>query len=302
MPAHTKREPMTEHARPSTFFSLLTGWVQQGVESFFATQRILMDVAMRQNATAMKALREGLSDPEHSPMALLTELAMQGTASFVEAQKILLNLVQKENEIVTTGVRDRVGGFPPAVAMTELLRRSVDTYVAMQEEFLELASKHTKGWLEPKGGRPDVVETARAAMETFVETQKKFLDVIADETERLTTGKPLPTKTKKTEVAKLAHDAANAYIEAQKKLLDVAGRQMNVNMKAMSQAMETITPFRLPLANLTGEGVKSFVDAEKALIDSMMKRGTPHTARTEAHKKPKSRKTATRAHAAAATA
>jgi hypothetical protein len=274
--------------------------VQQGVESFFATQRILMDVAMRQNAAAMKALREGLSDPEHSPMALLTELAMEGTASFVEAQKILLNLVQKENEIVTTGVRDRMGAFTPAIAMTELLRRSVDTYVGMQEEFLDIASKHTKGWLEPKGARPDVVETARAAMETFVHAQKKFLDVIAEETERITTGKPMPTRAKKTELSKLAHDAATAYIEAQKKLLDIAGRQMNINMKTISKAMETVTPFRIPLASLTGEGVKSFVDAEKALIDTMMKRGA--TAHTETHKKTKRTTQSKRAQAVAAAA
>ena len=61
-------------------------------------------------------------------------------------------------------------------------------------------------------------------------------------------------------------------MEAQKKLLDIAGQQMNVNLKATTRTMEMLSPFRLlPMANITGEGVKRFVDAEKALIDSMVK-------------------------------
>jgi hypothetical protein len=272
-----KREPAATHARPSTFFSLLTGWVQQGVESFFATQRILMDVAVRQNAAAMKALREGLSDPEHSPMAILTELAVEGTSSFIEAQRILLSLAQKETSIVMNGVKERVGFIPPAVAMTELLRRSVDTYVDMQQEFLTIASKHSQKMIE---GKAELVELAREAMDNFVSAQKKFLDVVADETTKLTEGKTATAagKMKKTELVKLAHDAANAYIDAQKKLLDVAGQQMNVNLQAVDRAITGLTPFRLPIADLTGEGVKNFVNAEKALIDSMMKQGKPKPA------------------------
>jgi hypothetical protein len=296
-----KREPAATHARPSTFFSLLTGWVQQGVESFFATQRILMDVAMRQNATAMKALREGLSDPEHSPMAILTELAVEGTSSFIEAQRILLNLAQKETHIAMDGVKERVGTIPPAVAMTELLRRSVDTYVDMQQEFLTIASKQSQKLIQ-KGERPCLVEAAREAMDTFVGTQKKFLDLVAEEATKMTNGKvdAATKKAKKTELVKLAHEAASAYIEAQKKLLDVAGQQMNVNLQAMDRAVTGMTPFRLPIANITGEGVKSFVDAEKALIDQMMKRNAPK-ATPKAKKRAKTRK-AEHVRAAVATA
>jgi polyhydroxyalkanoate synthesis regulator protein len=105
---------------------------------------------------------------------------------------------------------------------------------------------------------------------------------------------------KKTELVKLAHEAANAYIDAQKKLLDVAGQQMNVNLQAMDRAITGITPFRLPIANITGEGVKSFVDAEKALIDQMMKRTTPKPKATTAKKAARPRKVAVQAHAATA--
>ncbi len=40
--------PAVQHG-DSSFVSLLSGWVQQGVENFCADQRILVDLALRQN-------------------------------------------------------------------------------------------------------------------------------------------------------------------------------------------------------------------------------------------------------------
>ena len=279
MPKETKPRPAA-HPRPSSLLSLLTGWVQQGVENFFASQRAIVDVALRQNAAAMHKLREGLSDPEHSPLAILSELAIEGTSSFMEAQRILLNLAQQENDIIMNGVKERVAGSTPAVAMTDMVRRSIDTFVKMQEDFLKITSKQTLNWLEAvkagKGyqGGTHLMELAREGMDTFVQAQKKFLDLITQETSKATAGKHETAlkHVKKTEMAKLAREATHAFIDAQKKVLDVVGQQMNVNLKAAARSMELIAPSRLlPMANLTGEGVKSFVDAEKALIESMMK-------------------------------
>ncbi|SRR5690242_9973554 len=277
MPKDTRPGPAA-HARPSSLLSLLTGWVQQGVESFFATQRILVDVAMRQNAVAMKSLREGLSDPENSPVAVLTELAVEGTSSFIEVQRILLNLAQQENEILMNGIKERVGGAPPVVAMTDFLRRSIDTFIRMQEDFLKITSKQTLNWLDAvkagKGFQGDhLVDLAKEGMETFVQAQKKFLDVIAQEAIKATGGKhEAMKKTRKTELSTLAREATNSFVDAQKRLLDVVGQQMNVNLKAATRTMEMMSPARLlPMANLTGEGVRSFMDAEKAMIESMIK-------------------------------
>lgn len=274
----TIHDPMA-HARPSSIVSLLSGWVQQGMESFFATQRILVDVAMRQNASAMKAMRESLSDPEHSPVALLSELAVEGTANYIDAQRILLDLVQQENEILMEGVKERVHGSNGATAMVNLARRTIDNFVDMQHEFLTMAGKHSQEWMhDAKSGKPfdrdRLVEIAREGMENFVNAQKKFLDVIAEETTLATSdrhekpGKPA----RKTDVAVLARDSANALVDAQKKLLDVASAQMKANLKIANRGADMLAPFRLPLAKLTGEGVKTFVDREKAMIDSMMKR------------------------------
>jgi len=279
MPVTERPESFRTHSKESSFVSLLTGWAQQGVQSFFATQRILLDLAMRQNASIMHSVRQQLSDPHHSPAALLGEVAGEGVTNFIEAQKVLLELGQKQNEILMTGVKERVGDSPAAHAVADLLRRSVDTFVQMQQEFLKIAGKQTHTWLEAaKAGKPyqgeDLVEMAREGMEKFIKAQKQFMDVIADETARATGGKRSETtkKIKKTDVSTLAREATESFIEAQKKLVDLAGQQMNTNVQAAGKVIDLMKPFPfLPLGELTREGVKSYVDAQRALMDVMVK-------------------------------
>ncbi len=303
MAREVKAAPV-RHAPPSSIISLLSGWVQQGVESFFATQRVLVDMAMKQNSLAMKSVRDMLSDPDNSPVAILTELAVEGTSSFMEAQQILLNLIEQENEIILNGVKERVAGSNAAVASTDLLRRSIHIFVKMQQDFLRVTKKQTISWLEDvnQGKGYDgthLVDLAREGMDTFVESQKKFLDVIADEAGKIASGKPHTEKMKKTELTKLAHEGVNAFIDAQKKLLDVAGQQMNVNLETATKTMTMFSPVRLlPMANLTSEGVRNLVEAEKAMIESMVKpkrveKAAPRPRAKATHRrKPKMAKTA----------
>ncbi len=305
MKADVKREAI--EPRPSSFVSLLSGWVQQAMESFFATQRILVDVAMRQNSSMMKAMREGISHPEHSPTSILNELAVEGTTNFVEVQRILLDLADKENEILMNGVRERVHNSRAAVSMTDLIRRSTENFVAMQQEFLTIASRQTQGWLHDakSGKRYDgsrLIDLAREGMENFVHTQKKLLDVISEETTKASSkGERTMKPAAKTEISGLARQSVNALVEAQKKLLDVAAQQMKTNLKMVTKASEVAIPMRLPIAKLTGEGVRSFVDAEKALIDSMTKARQSRAQVTEV-RAPRGRRKPRRARAMAATA
>jgi hypothetical protein len=49
---------------------------------------------------------------------------------------------------------------------------------------------------------------------------------------------------------------------------------MNVNLDVATRTLEMISPSRLlPMANLTGEGVRHFVDAETSLIGSLIHPG-----------------------------
>lgn len=223
-----------------------------------------------------------------TPVAILTELAVEGASSFIEAQRILLNLAQQENEIISTAVKGQIAGSTPGVAMIDLARRSLDTFITMHEDFLAATNKQTMHWIEKvKAGKgydvAPLTDLAREEWETFTKAQKKFLEVIAQETAKATSGKPdHTTKTAlEKELPKLARDAANSFIEAQKSLLDVLGQQMNVNLGAATHAMDLLSPARFwPMAQRTGEGVKNFVAAEKKVFDSM----------TKTHKAPKVRR------------
>ncbi|MGB8065585.1 MAG: hypothetical protein WCF26_27115 [Candidatus Sulfotelmatobacter sp.] len=267
------------HPKQSSLLSLLSGWGQQGAQTLFATQRILLDLAMKQNASVMHAVRQQLSDPHRSPTAILSEVAEDGMTNFLEGQKVLLELGKQQNEILMSGVKERVGDCPRRRAMIDLLRRSVDTFIQMQEEYLKIASRQTHTWLESaKAGKPyqpeHVLDLAREGMETFAKTQKRFLDVISEETTKATSGKSEATgrKAKPTELPELARQATDSLLEAQKRLVDIAGKQMNAGVKTAGKTMEMVKPFPfIPLNELTREVVKSYVDAQKALMDVMVK-------------------------------
>ena len=98
-----------------------------------------------------------------------------------------------------TSVKERVGNSPAAHAMTDLLRRSVETFIDMQEQFLKIAGKQTHTWVDASQGRQaayqpeQLVGLAREGMENFVKAQKQFLDVIAEENRRRQPARNTPT-------------------------------------------------------------------------------------------------------------
>ncbi len=283
MPVERKTKPSTmpHPTHEYSFLSLLWGWTKQGVESFFATQRILLDLVVQQNAHAMKVLKEHWVASGHGPAAMLTELGGEGVSNFIGAQKVLLTMAHKQSELMMTGIQERVDS-PMVVAMTEMVRRGVDTFVDMQHHFLDMADKQTGALVEMAKGKAyhgdSMKEIAQDAMDTFVRTQKKFLDVVAEETAHATNGKAPMKKAKKTELMHLAEQATGTFIDAQKKLLDVAGHQMMANMKAAKEMAGMVPRFSVSaLAELTRDVVKSYVEAEKALLDVVVKpRHTQH--------------------------
>lgn len=290
MPTTTKSR--THPPKESSFAALVAGWAQQGAESFLATQHILLNLAVRQNANVMRLLREQFTDPRRSPAKVLSEFTGEGITNFIEAQKVLLDLAQQQNQIVMTGVKERVGSS----TLPNLLHRSVENFIEMQQEFLKLAGRQTHAWLEAaRAGKPvrgrQWIEMARAAMENFIHAQKRFLDVVAEETRRATAEKRadhLEKKVKKTELSELARQAVDSFIDAERKLFAVAGRQINANIKAAGETASLVRPFSsIPLADLTREGVKSYVDASRELIDVMRKGRNGHSQEPKKHSRGK---------------
>ncbi len=132
-------------------------------------------------------------------------------------------------------------------------RRSVETFIGTQQEFLKIAGKKTHTW----------VEAAKAG-------QKLFIDVVAEETTKAISSEPVNgvKKGKKTELSEIAREATVSLIYAQKKLVAVAGRQMNAGVKRTDKAVGLLKPLPFPpLADLTREGVKSYIAAQNALVD-----------------------------------
>src|ERR1039457_6814740 len=262
-----------------TSISMFAGWLRQGTESFFASQRILMDLVARQNAHTLSAFQERLGEARKIASTAVTEMAGEGISNFIAAQRVLLNLAQRENEIFTTVVKERVGGPPPVAAVTDLFSRGIDTVIGMQQHLLTLAARQTDEWIDAtKSGTPfdgiHLTALARESMETFVRSQKKFLDVLAEETAHAT-GQETNGKVhaaKKTELTELARQSAEAYIDAQKKLLDVAAQQLKVNAKTAREAVGAMN--LLPaetLGELARHTAEGFVKPNQALLDVMFK-------------------------------
>lgn len=288
----TNGKPLSADAAAGreSLISQFSGWVQQGTENFFAAQRILLDLVMRQNTMAMEVLRGRLAAA--TPVsAVLTDAAAEGFANFIAAQRVLLELSKNQNEIVMTGVKERVAESPAAAAMADLLRRSVDMFIDLQEQFLNVAAKQSKAFeesakkgkvFEPKG----IGELAKEGIENFVVTQKKFLDVIAEETAKATKERTAATKpAKQTELVELTRHSVEAFLEAQKKLLETAGKQIEANVEAAGKAADAFTAARgSALGELTRQGVENFVSAQKALLDVMVKPAAAKgTAKEHAH-------------------
>ena len=274
----------TAQPREPSSISMLAGWLKQGTESFFASQRIL-DLAMRQNAHTISAFQGRLTEARHIAGTAVTEMAGEGIANFIAAQRVLLNLAQREHEILTTVVKERIGGPAPVAALTDLFSRGVDTVIGMKQHLLTLAARQTNEWIDAtKSGEPfeglQLTALARESMETFVRSQKKFLDVLAEETAHAigkeTNGKAHPAA-KKTELTELARQSAEAYIDAQKKLLDVATQQLKVNAKTAREAIGAMNPLPVEtLGELLKHTVAGLVESGQELLDVMAK--PPHQA------------------------
>jgi hypothetical protein len=220
-------------------------------------------------------------EPEEKDAAvsLLTELAVEGTSSVVETQRTLLELAQQENNLVLKALKERVSGFLPAAAMADFIRRSVDTLIQMQQELLTATSRQTAEWLGSETATvsertAQLIEFAKEGLESFAKAQTMFLKAVSEESERAMRCKPGDFEKGKmaVELKQLACDAGNAFLEAQKRLLDIANQQVQVNLNAASRTAELLSPEQLmPVATLAGDSVKSFFDAQAALVSSMIK-------------------------------
>src|SRR5208283_5925850 len=84
------REKKSPRASPPS--NPLMGWARQGIESFVAAQKIVLDLAAQENALLFGMVRENLGKPGFRPDATLAGLADKGVKNVTTAGKILLDL------------------------------------------------------------------------------------------------------------------------------------------------------------------------------------------------------------------
>jgi hypothetical protein len=275
MPPREKKAP-----RASPPSNPLMGWARQGIESFVAAQKIVLDLAAQENALVFGMVREQFGTPLFRPGAMLAGMADKGVKNFTTAGKILLDFAAGETALVVDGVKEGLRLPVPAAAAAEVLRHRMETLVGMQKRLLEVAAEEThamaESYQEGQGlaAGAKVAELARRGIETFVESEKKFLDLAAHEVSAATNGgKPSAKPRERMEVlTKLAREGTEKYVDAQKRLLDLAIEQLEAVSEAKDgRKMAARKPVQHSWGELTEKSVKNLVAAEKSLLDLAIK-------------------------------
>jgi hypothetical protein len=274
--AHTERRL----PRPSPPSNPLMVWARQGIESFVAAQKIVLDLAAQENDLLFGMVREQFGKPAIQTGAILAGMADKGVKNFSTASKILLDLAAGETALVIDGVEEGLPLPQPAAAAADVVRHRMDTFVGMQKRLLDVAAEEThamaKSYQDGEGlmASAKVVELARRGIETFVESEKKFLDFAAHDVSAAVNGsKPTGKPRERMEVlTKLARDGAEKYMDAQKNLLELAFEQLEEVTKGKGDHKPAARKqVQRSWGELTEKSVKNLVAAEKSLLDLAIK-------------------------------
>jgi hypothetical protein len=278
--------------------SQLAGWAREGIESFVAAQKILLDFTAQQNALVMGMVRERLSEPRLRPDLAIAKIADKGVENITAAGKIVLDFAAGEAALVADGVKEGLRLPAAARAVTDVVRHRVDAFIDLQKRLLDAAAKQThavaesyrqgKGWMVGAS----MAELARRAIEDFVETEKKFLNLVAQEVTAATkggkNGHP-PSRDRFKVLTQLARESVEKYVDAQKKLLDLAIEQMESTGKAAGERLDVVRKeARASWGELTEKSARNFATAQKSLMDLAAKPRKP-SATEETRKTPRAR-------------
>jgi hypothetical protein len=250
----------------------LAQWARHGMETFVASQKILLDLAAQQNSLAIGFVRERLAFSPFKPITGIMELAGHGLSNFIAAHKILLDLAAEENALFLQSVRDGLNLSGTPAILTDTMREGVQEFVDMQKKFLKLVEDQSMAAVEAlKEGKPyegkKLGEVTREGLENFVHTQKRFLDLVAE-----AAGYNGRThKFARRKVSAMAKEGVDKFVEAQKDLLDVAARQIEATMKAAGEIMQPPVEPSTSLTDIARRSMDNFIHAQKSLLDVVTK-------------------------------
>ena len=237
----------TAEIRNSFSIGLLSQWIGQGVDTLWATQRVLLDLVVRQNASAAAVLREMLSNSLPFRGGFLTQLAGEGMSGVVCAQQILLEAAVRQNEILITALRDRAEDSRVEAAVN-MLEGCTEIFVSMQQELLSIARNQAGVWAEsPDSGKhtgdKDPAAVVGKVMENLARRHEELLRAVWDGTASLfASGRKKGTRLARTEVTELVRQSADSLIDMHKKLLDLAGKQLDAILKTAGRIFDFAPP------------------------------------------------------------
>jgi len=285
----TRDKKATRAAPPA---SVLVGWARQGMGSFMAAQRILLDLAAQENAMLLGMAREQFGKDGIRPAAKLVEMADTGVKNFTAAGKILLDLAAGETEMMVEGVKEVLPLPASAGVVADVLKHRVETLIGLQKELLHAAEEQTRAVAKSvrdgdgMHAMTHAAELARRGMEGFVESEKKFLDLAAHAVTTAAKGSK-GTKAPRDRMkvlTEMVKEGAEKYMGAQKKLLEMTLEQLETMGKAEHKKTEP-KEGKSVWADLTEKSVKNVVTAEKSLLELAMKpvKEATHKASPRAH-------------------
>ncbi len=261
---------------------LPTGWARQGVQSFVAAQKILMDLVAQENALLIGMVREEFGNPGSRLGASVVGIAEKGVENLTSVGKILLDLAGDEMALALDGAKDVLRLPAAAEAVAEVARHRVGTIIEMQKNLLDATAEQARAVAEcyREDGKLQaaerVAELTRRGIQEFVDSEKKFLDLAMQEVVAASNGdKPAhkPPRDRVEVLTKVAREGAGKYFETQKKLMDLAIEQFEGTVKAGRERFKEVArkETRLSLGELTEKSMKNFMNAEKSLLDLAMK-------------------------------
>jgi hypothetical protein len=277
MPAR-ERKATPQEPSPS---GVLTGWARQGVQSFVAAQKILMDLAAQENALLIGMVREGLSKPGARLGASVADIAEKSIENLTTAGKILLDLAADETALAVDGLKEGLQLPQAAEAVADVAQHRVHTLIEMHKHLLDATADQAHAMADSyrENGKfaaaSHVTELARRGIEGFVESEKKFLDLATHEVTNATKGDKhghKPPRRRIEILTEVARESAGKCLDTQKKLFDLAIEQLEETVKTGREPRKPLRKEERPLlGDLADKSMKNFVAAEKSLLDLAMK-------------------------------
>jgi len=257
--------------------SLPVAWARQGIQSFVAAQKILMDFAAQENALLVGAVREKLGDTEFRPLTSMVEIAETGVKNLTNVAKTLLDLAAGETTLIAGGAKEALRLPASAGTLAALISHRVETIVEMQKHLLDDTAHQAQSLAESyrRGKRllpvDKLAELGRHGVEAFVENEKKFLDLAVQEIGAATKGDKRThgaSRDRMKILTEVAREGAEKYIETQRKLLNQLEASTKPNHERKGLSPKTS---RASWGELAENSVKNLITAEKSLLDLAMK-------------------------------